>query len=99
MTFTVGLVFETVTNHKRGIPCHLPSPPQNLSLSSFCGVCVLGGDASACSLFQKEHGRLRTLLCGLGKRKVQFRQLSLYCVSHTNWKGKMEENRKAGIVF
>lgn len=58
-----------VSNHKWGIPCHPPSPPQTLSLSSFGGVCVLGGDASVCSPFREERGRLHTLLCGLGKRK------------------------------
>lgn len=62
---------ETFSNHKRGIPCRLLSPPQSLFLSSFGGVCVLDGDASACSLFPEEHGRLHTLLCDLEKRNAQ----------------------------
>lgn len=62
---------ERLSNHKRGIPCHLPSLPQSLSLSSFCGVCVLGGDASAWSPFPEEHGHLHTPLCDLEKRDAQ----------------------------
>lgn len=63
---------ETVPNHKWGIPCHLPFPLRSLSLSSSCDVCVLCGDASACSPFQEEHERLHTLLCGLGKERCKF---------------------------
>lgn len=54
-------------NHNWGILCHHPSLPLSLCPSSFCDVCDLCGGAVVCSPAQEEHGRLRTLLCGLGK--------------------------------
>lgn len=75
------------SNHKMGIPCHRPSPPLSLCLSSFGGVCVPGDGASVCSLCQEEHGRLRTLLCDLRNRKVNLRLVNniFHITYDTKW--------------
>lgn len=64
---------QAVYSNRRGtIPCHPPFRHPNLYPFSFCGACVLGDDASACFLFQRERERPRTRLGGLEKNNFFF---------------------------